>query len=60
MYKWKDNLKHPGYDVPKANVDHTISGNCCQHLRPLGHQTKGKTIQYAMNIMVQRVELLLI
>ncbi len=25
MYKWKDDMKHPGYE-PKANVDHTISG----------------------------------
>ncbi len=27
MYKWKDDMKHPGYEyVPNANVDHTISG----------------------------------
>ncbi len=30
MYKWKDEMKYPGYNlswyVPKANVDHTISG----------------------------------
>ncbi len=29
IYKWKDDMKHPGYVssyVPKANVDHTISG----------------------------------
>ncbi len=24
MYKWKDDMKQPGYE-PKANVDHTIS-----------------------------------
>ncbi len=30
MYKWKDDMKHPGYEpeliCAKANVDHTISG----------------------------------
>ncbi len=30
MYKWKDDMKYPGYEpewyVPKANVDHTIIG----------------------------------
>ncbi len=32
MYRWKNDLKYPGYEpeqlcyVPKANVDHTISG----------------------------------
>ncbi len=29
MYKWKDDMKHPGYEpswyVPKANVDHTMA-----------------------------------
>ncbi len=29
MYKWKDDMKHPGYEpeliCAKANVDHTIS-----------------------------------
>ncbi len=42
MYKWKDDMKQDvnlSWYVPKAH--HKWPRNCCQHLRPLGHHTKG-------------------
>ncbi len=43
MYKWKDDMKHPGYEPElicaqdKCGSHHKWPMNCYQHLRPLGH-----------------------
>ncbi len=57
MYKWKDDMKHPGYEtelinVPKANVDHTIYG---QGIADIGHlATTPKTLKWLSYILICR------
>ncbi len=44
MYKWKDDMNHPGYEpelICAQRSHHKWPRNCWQHHRPLGHHTKG-------------------
>ncbi len=55
MHKWKDDMKHPGYEselyVPKTNVDHTISGQGTV-ISTLDHLVTTPRTKYLQNIMI--------